>query len=71
MAKQPGPGGRHRDVDGELHLKRADTLVRTLRKTYGEDFLSDFRSDATLGTVLERTGADTLSTLVKRHNRKK
>lgn len=71
MAKQSGISGRHRDSDGEIHWKRSDTLVRTLRKTYGNDFLTEFRSDATLGTVLERTGAETLSDLLKKHRRAK
>lgn len=69
--KEPGLDGRHRDVDGEIHQKRSDTLVRTLRKTYGDDFLTDFRSDATLGTVLRRTGADTLNDLVKEQRRRR
>jgi hypothetical protein len=63
--KEPGLDKRHRDTDGEIHLKRGDTLVRTLRKTYGDDFLSDFRSDATLGTVLKKTGASSLTQLLK------
>ena len=64
MAKR-GLNGRHRDQDGAISQKRSDTLVRTLRKAYGVDFLSDFRSDATLGTVLKKTGAGSLSDLVK------
>jgi uncharacterized protein YnzC (UPF0291/DUF896 family) len=71
MPKQPGLDGRHRDNDGEIHTKRDDTLVRTLRKTYGPEFLSNFRSDATLGTVLDKTGADSLTHLVKDYQRKK
>jgi hypothetical protein len=70
MAKERSFNGRHRDEDGEAQIKRSDTLVRTLRKVYGDDFLSGFRSDATLGTVLDRTGAQSLSDLVKRHRRK-
>jgi hypothetical protein len=69
MAKQPGLDRRHRDNDGQVHAKRSDTLVRTLRKAYGDDFLSGFRSDATLGTVLDRTGAESLSDLLKRRSR--
>jgi hypothetical protein len=69
MAKQPGLDGRHRDDDGEIHWKRDDTLVRTLRRTYGEDFLSDFRADATLGTVRSRLGVDSLNDIVKRHRK--
>ena len=67
--KQPGLDRRHRDKDGDIHQKRSDTLVRTLRKTYGDDFLPGFRSDATLGTVLNRTGADSLNDLLKHYRR--
>ena len=67
--KEPGLDGRHRDKDGEIDRKRSDTKVRTLRRTYGEDFLSSFRSDATLGTVLEKTGANSLSDLLRKHQR--
>jgi len=69
MAKRScdtGLDDRCRDGDGEIRQKRSDTLVRTLRETYGEDFLKDYRSDAKLGTVLDREGADTLSDLLKR-----
>jgi len=69
MPRQPGLDQRHRDVDGEIHQKRGDTLVRTMRKIYGDNFLLEFRSDATLGTVLDRTGAESLSELVKSHRR--
>lgn len=57
---------RCRDEDGTIRRKRSDTLVRTLRKEYGEDFASGLRSDATLGTVLERAGVDSLSQLRKK-----
>ncbi len=67
--KEPGLDNRHRDANGEIHRKRSDTLVGTLRETYGDDFLSDFRSDATLGTVLDKTGAESLTELVKEHNK--
>jgi hypothetical protein len=60
-----GLDGRHRDKDGEISQKRSDTLVRTLRKAYGVDFLPGFRSDATLGTVLKKTGAESLTELIK------
>lgn len=70
MTKQPGLDGRHRDEDGEIHRKRSDTLVRTLRKEYGDDFLPGFRANATLGTVLKKTGADSLSDLLKPKKRR-
>jgi hypothetical protein len=61
-----GLDNRCRDNDGEIRHKRSDTLVRTLRETYGEDFASDYRSDAKLGTVLKGEDANTLSELLKR-----
>ena len=57
--------GRTRDQDGEIRQKRDDTLVRTLRKVYGVGFLSDFRSDTTLRTVLKKAGARSLAQLIK------
>ena len=65
-----GLDDRCRDQNGEIRHKRSDTLVGTLRKEYGEDFAKGIRSDATLGTVLERSGAESLSEYLKRQNRK-
>jgi hypothetical protein len=61
-----GLDDRCRDNDGEIRHKRSDTLVGTLRRTYGDDFASGYRSDAKLGTVLDRERAPTLSDLLKR-----
>lgn len=61
-----GLDGRQRDANGEIRQKRGDTLVRTLRKEYGEDFAKGVRSDARLDTVLERNGANSLSELLKK-----
>ncbi len=61
-----GLDGRMRDTDGEIRKKRSDTLVRTLREEYGEGFAKDYRSDAKLGTVLEREGVATLDELLKK-----
>lgn len=67
MGKQCNVGldRRCRDNDGEIRQKRSDTLVRTLRKEYGEDFASDFRSDMKLGNLLKKTRAPSLSQLIK------
>jgi hypothetical protein len=65
MGCDDGLDGRCRDADGEIRRKRNDTLVRTLRKEYGDDFADDFRSDAKLGTVLRETGSDSLSDYLK------
>jgi hypothetical protein len=56
-----GLDDRCQDQDGEIRRKRSDTLVGTLRDTYGPDFAPGVRSDATLGTLLERSGASSLS----------
>ena len=69
--KEPGLDDLHRDKDGEIDRKHGNTRVGTLRKTYGDDFLSDWRSDAKLETVLEDSGAESLSQLVKKHRRRK
>jgi hypothetical protein len=61
-----GLENRCRDNDGEIRHKRSDTLVGTLRNTYGPDFAKGYRSDAKLGTVLDREDAATLSDLLKR-----
>jgi hypothetical protein len=55
---------RCRDLDGEIRQKRGDTLVGTLRETYGPNFAPGVRSDARLDTLRERTGKS-LSELVK------
>jgi hypothetical protein len=61
-----GLDGRQRDLDGEIRRKRGDTLVRTLRNQYGDDFAQGVRSDARLDTVLKRTGATSLSEILKK-----
>jgi hypothetical protein len=60
-----GLDGRTRDGDGEIRQKRGDTLVGTLRKTYGDDFAPGFRSDMRLDTLRDRVGGESLSKIVK------
>jgi hypothetical protein len=60
---------RCRDENGAIRKKRSDTLVRTLRKEYGEDFAAGTRSDATLGTVLENADVNSLSQYRKKDRR--
>jgi hypothetical protein len=64
--KTLGLDGRSRDQDGEIRKKRSDTLVGTLRETYGDGFAKGYRSDAQLGTVLDREGVSDLSELLKK-----
>lgn len=61
-----GLDDRQRDADGEIRKKRSDTLVETLRETYGEDFAEGYRSDAKLGTVLKREAVETLDQLLRK-----
>jgi hypothetical protein len=56
---------RCRDEDGEIRQKRGDTLVKTLRKSYGPEFAPGVRSDARLKTLRERAGGESLSKLVR------
>ena len=65
-----GLDSRNRDLDGRIEEKRGDTLVATLRRAYGQDFLRDFRSDARLSTVREQTDMS-LTELVRQHQRGK
>jgi hypothetical protein len=55
---------RCRDLDGEIRQKRGDTLVRTLRASYGHDFAAGVRADMRLDTLRQRTGKS-LSQLLK------
>jgi len=61
---QSGLDDRCRDMDGEIRQKRGDTLVKTLRKTYGPDFAAGVRSDTRLDTLRDRTG-ESLSKMLK------
>lgn len=62
---QIGLDERTRDHDGEIRSKRGDTLVRTLRQTYGPDFAPGVRSDMRLDTLRERFGEESLSQMLK------
>ena len=68
MAKKchPGLDDRCRDHNGEIRQKNGATRVGTLRETYGDDFARGVRSDMKLDTLLDRTGAASLSQFLKR-----
>lgn len=61
-----GLDGRSRDQDGEIRHKRGDTLVGTLRETYGDSFALGYRSDTRLDTLLERERCATLDQYLKK-----
>jgi hypothetical protein len=66
--KQPGLDHRHRDKDGEISKKHGNTLVGTLRKTYGPTFASGFSDHDKLGDVLDKLDEPSLSKLVRDHD---
>jgi addiction module HigA family antidote len=57
LVAQRGLDNRSRDAAGEIRQKRSDTLVGTLRESYGHDFAKGFRSDQKLGSVLKNETA--------------
>jgi hypothetical protein len=65
MAKQPGLDNRHRDADGRISEKHGNTLIGTLRETYGDNFAEGRRSDMKLSTLLDQSDATSLSEYLK------
>jgi hypothetical protein len=64
--KEPGLDDRHRDKDGEISRKHGNTLVRTLRKIYGQSFASGFPETAKLSEVLATAPAHTSLTQLRK-----
>lgn len=58
---------RHRDKNGEISRKHGNTLISTLRKTYGSSFAVGFPVDAKLSQVLEKLDEPSLAKLVHDH----
>jgi hypothetical protein len=50
--------GRRRNENGGKH---GNTLIGTLRETYGEDFAAGRRADMKLSTLLRENDVDSLS----------
>ena len=44
----------HRDRSGVLRKKHGNTLIKTLRETYGDQFAAGYRGDLKIKTLLER-----------------
>ena len=62
---QVGIGSRHRDKNGAISKKHGNTLISTLRKTYGDSFAKGEPDTAKLSDVLDRLDEPSLSQLVK------
>lgn len=58
---------RHRDKNGEIGHKHGNTLVGTLRKTYGSSFALGRRDDEKLVDVLHKMDEHSLSGLLRDH----
>jgi hypothetical protein len=71
MRKEHAQGldNRRRDSDGEIRHKRGNTLVATLRKTYGSDFAAGYRGDTKLSTLLAQTGTKSLGEYIEHSTR--
>lgn len=60
-----GLDSRCRDHDGTIRQKRGDTLIGTLRRTYGADFAKGRRRDMRLDTFLDETRSTSLTSYLK------
>jgi hypothetical protein len=69
MGAPKGLDNRERDKNGEIRHKNSNTLVGTLRETYGTDFASGHRSDMKLVNLLKEENVDTLSELLRKPQR--
>ena len=61
--------GRHRDKTGRIDRKHGNTLVGTLRKTYGDHFANGRRSTLMLKTLLKETGTESLHAYLAKHHK--
>jgi hypothetical protein len=56
---------RYRDKNGEMSRKHGNTLIRTLRKHYGDDFAAGCANNEKLCDVLHKLDELSLSRLVR------
>jgi hypothetical protein len=58
---------RHRNKDGEISGKHGNTLIRTLRKVYGQSFAAGYPETERLSEVLLKLNETSLSQLRRDH----
>ena len=58
-----GLDNRHRNRDGEISHKHGNTLIRTLRKVYGQSFAAGYPETEKLSEVLLKLNETSLSQL--------
>jgi hypothetical protein len=57
----------HRNKDGEISAKHGNTLIRTLRKVYGQSFAAGYPDSEKLSEVLLKLNETSLSQLRRDH----
>ena len=62
-----GLDNRHRNKDGEIIGKHGNTLIRTLRKVYGQSFAAGYPETEKLSEVLLKLNETSLSQLRRDH----
>jgi hypothetical protein len=62
-----GLDNRHRNKDGEISGKHGNTLIRTLRKIYGQSFAAGYPDTEKLSEVLLQLNETSLSQLRRDH----
>ena len=62
-----GFDNRHRNKDGEISRKHGNTLIRTLRKVYGQSFAAGYPENEKLSEVLLTLNETSLSQLRRDH----
>ena len=58
---------RHRNKDGEIGGKHGNTLIRTLRKVYGQSFAAGYPATEQLSDILLQLNETSLSQLRRDH----
>jgi len=58
-----GLDNRHRNHDGEISHKHGNTLIRTLRKIYGQSFAAGYPETTKLSEILAQLNETSLSQL--------
>jgi hypothetical protein len=64
---KPSLDNRHRNKDGEISHKHGNTLLRTLRKIYGQSFAAGYPDTEILSEILPKLNETSLSQLRRDH----
>jgi hypothetical protein len=65
--QKPGLDARHQDKDGEISRKHGNTLIGTLRETYGTGFATGCPDHMKLSEALHKMDEPSLSKLRRDH----